>query len=77
MLNVFCCISYLYYVGLVFFVFSKTLKEQNRIVGEAYDNAGLTAQESLTAVRTLFALNGEKRVVEKYKSQLLVAEKAG
>lgn len=35
------------------------------------------AQESLTSIRTLFALNGEKKEAKKYSGELLIAEKAG
>jgi ABC-type bacteriocin/lantibiotic exporter with double-glycine peptidase domain len=64
-------------LAVVFFAFSGTLTEQTQLASDGLDTAGLTARESLSAIRTLFALNGEKKEVNKYKSQLLVAEKAG
>ena len=62
--------------ALIFFAtgFLKFYSEESL---KAYAIAGSTAQQALGAVRTLFALGGEKREVAKYSEQLGLAEKAG
>ena len=44
---------------------------------QAYSIAGSTAQQALGAVRTLFALGGERRETERYSQQLALAEQSG
>lgn len=64
-------------LSVVFFAFSGPLGASTSTVTSAFDAASLTAQESLASIRTLLALNGEKKVATKYSEQLRTAEAAG
>ncbi|KAL2644767.1 hypothetical protein R1flu_012354 [Riccia fluitans] len=43
----------------------------------AYTEAGVTAEQTLGSIRTVASNTGEKRAVEKYDSDLAIAERAG
>jgi ATP-binding cassette, subfamily B (MDR/TAP), member 1 len=58
-------------------IMSKFLQSSSEASLNAYALAGSTAQQALGAVRTLFALGGEKREVATYATHLELAEKAG
>ena len=64
-------------IAALIFIATKFLKIYSEESLKAYAIAGSTAQQALGAVRTLFALGGERREVAKYSEQLELAEKAG
>ena len=58
-------------------IITKFLQSSSEESLQAYTVAGSTAQQALGAVRTLFALGGERRETERYSQQLIIAERSG
>ena len=65
------------FIAILVWLIMKNLQTSTEKSLTAYTIAGSTAQQSLGAVRTLFALGGEQRETERYSTQLKIAEESG